>query len=169
MVYLITAPSGAGKNELVRQLGLPKITTFTTRQPRRGESDMYDYYFVDKPTFRLLENIGRFVETNTFKGEFYGTPKAGLQTLHDCCLIVDPNGSKKVGEYMQRAGIEYRRVWIETSDEQRRAFLENDDTRCPAELESRLDDGIKAQWDLLGLKADYVLPSAMHPLSGSVA
>lgn len=169
MIYLITAPSGAGKTKLVKRLGIPEVITFTTRPPRAGEVDMVDYFFVDEETFDALECTGLFAETNFFNGYRYATPKAGLRAHHDSALIVDPNGSQNLGEYMDAEGIEYRRVWIDTPLCLRHLFLSQDKSRPPDELAQRVNDGIKEQWETLGLKADIVLPMADHPLPTSVA
>jgi len=163
MIYLITAPSGAGKNFLVSMLGYTKIITFTTRTPREGEKNMIDYFFVSERSFKDLETAGVMAETTLLNGHYYGTPKARLHRPGNYSLIVEPEGSHTLGKYMDSHGIEYRRVWIDTPLCLRHIFISNDKSRSEHEIAERVFDGIKERWNDLGLTADITLPMADYP------
>ena len=66
-LYIISAPSGAGKTSLVKQLiaDVPDLTvsiSHTTRQMRPGETHGVDYYFVGTEDFQLMQAKGAFLE-----------------------------------------------------------------------------------------------------------
>lgn len=105
------------------------------------------------------------MESNRFGDFWYATPKSGLRGAEDRLLIVDPNGSLSVGEWLDREEIEYRRVWIDTPLCLRHIFLMRDSSRPKDELAQRVNDGVRELWIKLGLKADIVLPMADYPLN----
>ncbi|MDR0565041.1 MAG: guanylate kinase [Azoarcus sp.] len=104
-LFTVTAPSGAGKTTLVRQLaaqdaGLRLSVSFTTRAPREGEENGREYHFVDTARFFAMREAGEFVEWAEVHGNFYGTSRAwlagqisqGLDTL----LEIDWQGALQV-------------------------------------------------------------------------
>ncbi|MBI2345794.1 MAG: guanylate kinase, partial [Deltaproteobacteria bacterium] len=81
---LISAPSGAGKTTIVRQLVgmLPRLVhsvSYTTRPIRSGERDGRDYHFVDQETFDAMVARDAFVEWAVVHGQQYGTPRDPLE------------------------------------------------------------------------------------------
>ncbi|HEX5675054.1 MAG TPA: guanylate kinase, partial [Azonexus sp.] len=79
-LYVVAAPSGAGKTTLVRLLldSEPSVhlsVSYTTRGPRPGELDGREYHFVDVATFRAMMARGDFLEWAEVHGNFYGTSK----------------------------------------------------------------------------------------------
>ena len=81
LLILISAPSGAGKTTVCQQLLLARpemcrAITCTTRQPREGEQDGIDYYFLDPENFLKRVHAGNFLEHATVYGNSYGTLKA---------------------------------------------------------------------------------------------
>jgi guanylate kinase len=104
-LYVVAAPSGAGKTTLVRLLldSEPSVhlsVSFTTRGPRPGELDGREYHFVDVATFRAMLARGDFLEWAEVHGNFYGTSGAWiadqLNAGHDVLLEIDWQGAQQV-------------------------------------------------------------------------
>lgn len=104
-LFIIAAPSGAGKTSLVRGLlqSEPSIrvsVSHTTRAPRPGEVDGRHYHFVDAARFAQLEREGAFLEHAEVHGNRYGTSKAAVEPLlaqgHDVLLEIDFQGARAV-------------------------------------------------------------------------
>ena len=79
-LFVITAPSGAGKTSLINALleddpRLKLSVSYTTRAPRPGERDGREYHFVDEPTFLAMRSRGEFLENAEVHGYRYGTSK----------------------------------------------------------------------------------------------
>lgn len=104
-LYVVAAPSGAGKTTLVRLLldnepGVHLSISYTTRGPRPGEADGREYHFVDVATFRAMMVRGDFLEWAEVHGNFYGTSKVWigdqLAAGHDVLLEIDWQGAQQV-------------------------------------------------------------------------
>lgn len=104
-LYVVAAPSGAGKTTLVRLLldsepGVHLSISYTTRGPRPGEADGREYHFVDVATFRAMMARGDFLEWAEVHGNFYGTSKVWiadhLAAGHDVLLEIDWQGAQQV-------------------------------------------------------------------------
>src|SRR3954468_21325747 len=77
-LYIVSAPSGAGKTTLVERLveqvpGLKMSRSYTSRPARAGETDGVDYNFVDRCTFEEMVAAGEFLEWADVFGNLYGT------------------------------------------------------------------------------------------------
>ncbi|HEX4998840.1 MAG TPA: guanylate kinase [Terriglobia bacterium] len=95
-VYIVSAPSGSGKTTLLRALlrtfgDLKFSVSHTTRQPREGERDGIDYFFVDHPAFKNMIERGEFLEWAEYQGQLYGTARAWVESNLDagCDVILD--------------------------------------------------------------------------------
>jgi len=85
-LFLLSAPSGAGKTTLIRgilvalgeQGGIEFSVSHTTRKPRAGESDGRDYHFVDDGTFQRMIAEDRFLEWAEVHGHYYGTSRQAV-------------------------------------------------------------------------------------------
>ena len=106
-LFIVTAPSGAGKTTLVRGLlqrdaRVQLSISYTTRDPRPGEQNGREYNFVDVPTFRNLRDRGEFLEWADVHDNRYGTPKApvmaALEAGKDVLFDIDWQGAKQVAD-----------------------------------------------------------------------
>ena len=104
-LYVVAAPSGAGKTTLVRLLleqeaGVSLSVSFTTRPPRPGEQDGRDYHFVDATAFRAMIARQEFLEWAEVHGNLYGTSKTWiserLASGNDVLLEIDWQGARQV-------------------------------------------------------------------------
>ncbi|MGH8161831.1 MAG: guanylate kinase [Gammaproteobacteria bacterium] len=104
-LYVISAPSGAGKTSLVRALvarrpNLVLSVSWTTRAPRPGERDGLDYRFVDPARFAAMRATGEFLESATVFGNSYGTRARDVARERaagrDVVLEIDWQGARAV-------------------------------------------------------------------------
>ena len=111
-LYIVSAPSGAGKTSLVKALldALPDIrvsVSHTTRAMRPGEADGVNYHFVDCATFTNLLEHGDFLEHAEVFGNCYGTSQAALERDlaegHDLILEIDWQGAQQVRRKLPHA------------------------------------------------------------------
>ena len=107
LLIVISAPSGGGKTTLCNQLlaarpDMARAITCTTRDPRAGEQDGVDYFFLDAGSFLKRVQAGNFLEHATVFGHSYGTLKAEvlgkLRTGKDVLLNVDVQGAATIRE-----------------------------------------------------------------------
>jgi len=105
LLVVISAPSGGGKTTLCNELlaarpDMARAITCTTRDPRPGEKDGVDYYFLDAGSFLKRVQAGNFLEHATVYGQSYGTLKAEvlgkLRHGHDVLLNIDVQGAASV-------------------------------------------------------------------------
>jgi guanylate kinase len=111
-LFIVSAPSGAGKTTLVRKLmavdpGIRHSVSYTTRAPRPGEQHGHDYNFVDIQTFLAMRERGEFLEWAEVHGNFYGTSRNWLldemRAGRDTLLEIDWQGAQQVRELMPHA------------------------------------------------------------------
>ena len=104
-LYIVTAPSGAGKTTLVhavleREPGLALSVSYTTRPPRPGEVDGRDYRFVSREEFLRLRDGGELLEWAEVHGNYYGTSRTWIETQlqqdRDVLLEIDWQGARQV-------------------------------------------------------------------------
>lgn len=104
-LFIITAPSGAGKTSLVRALlaadsQIQLSVSYTTRKPRPGEVDGVDYHFVDEAQFLHMLGDSDFLESAEVHGARYGTSQTRVDTAleagTDVVLEIDWQGAAQV-------------------------------------------------------------------------
>jgi len=111
-LFLVTAPSGAGKTSLVRELlkdhtNLKFSISYTTRPMRPTEQHGRDYFFVDKPGFERMVQADEFLEHARVFDNYYGTSKqtveAEMAAGRDVLLEIDWQGAAQVRKLMPEA------------------------------------------------------------------
>ena len=104
-LWVIAAPSGAGKTTLVRKLlerdpRLRFSISYTTREPRKSEKHRRDYFFVKKPTFQKLVKRNAFLEYAQVFDNWYGTNREYVDKVrdrgHTVLLEIDWQGARQV-------------------------------------------------------------------------
>jgi len=105
LLFIVSAPSGAGKTTLVERLveqipHLKMSRSYTSRPARDGEADGVDYNFVTRERFEAMAATGEFLEWAPVFGNLYGTCAADTDALldagHDVVLVIDVQGARKV-------------------------------------------------------------------------
>jgi len=114
-LFIISAPSGAGKTSLVKALlqagmDLSLSVSYTSRSPRPEEVDGRDYHFISRQAFEQRLEQGEFLESALVYGNFYGTSKKWInETLlvgRDILLEIDSQGARQVRNiFPQSVGI----------------------------------------------------------------
>lgn len=111
-LFVVSAPSGAGKTTLCRELrlrvpGLSYSVSVTTRAPRPGEIDGIDFEFVDEARFREMITAGEFAEHAVVHGHLYGTRASTLERAlaggTDVLLDIDTQGATRLKEHAPEA------------------------------------------------------------------
>jgi guanylate kinase len=104
-LFVIAAPSGAGKTSLVRALMQRRPTlrfsiSYTTRAQRPNERDGHDYFFVDKPQFERMVAAGDFLEHARVFDNYYGTSRSQVERIldasQDVLLEIDWQGAQQI-------------------------------------------------------------------------
>lgn len=102
MLFVVSAPSGAGKTTLCKELvaaisGLEPSISYTTRKPRLGEESGREYHFVDEQIFQDMVERNEFAESARVYDHFYGTPRQALtekiEKGLDVLLEIDTQGA----------------------------------------------------------------------------
>ncbi len=104
-LFIVSAPSGAGKTSLVRALvssldGMAKSISYTTRPPRPGEQNGVNYHFVTPAEYERMVSSGAFLEHAEVFGNRYGTARAAVEAElaagRDVVLEIDWQGARQV-------------------------------------------------------------------------
>ena len=104
-LFVVVAPSGAGKTSLVdallkRDANIRLSISYTTRPPRAGEQDGREYHFVDRARFEEMIAAGDFLEHANVYGNYYGTSRRWIEVElegdHDVLLEIDWQGAAQV-------------------------------------------------------------------------
>jgi len=145
-LFVITAPSGAGKTSLIDALmrddpSLKLSISYTTRIPRPGEKDGVDYHFVDDATFLAMRGRGEFLESAEVHGYRYGTSKGviteALAKGEDLILEIDWQGARQVRAiYPEAVGIFILPPSIEELERRMRARGQDSDEVIRRRLEN---------------------------------
>ncbi|QGQ97824.1 guanylate kinase [Paenibacillus psychroresistens] len=104
MIFIFTGTSGSGRKTVARkvceQLGIKKIVSYTTREPRSKEVEGTDYYFISRAKFIADDLKGEFFQTAEIDHIFYGTKKVNVQAIVDenesAYLIVNRSGANRI-------------------------------------------------------------------------
>ena len=111
-IFIVTAPSGAGKTTLVANLlardpNVQLSVSYTTRAPRTGEVDGIHYHFVSRETFEAMLERGEFLESAEVYGNWYGTSQVWIEDQtrkgRDILLEIDWQGAQQVRRLFPKA------------------------------------------------------------------
>ena len=110
LLLVLSGPSGVGKGTVKSAIVKNKVFPFeysvsmTTRQPRPGEINGKDYFFVTEERFKQAISQNELLEYNQYVNHFYGTPVAPVEKMldegKDVLLEIDVNGAQKVRKKM---------------------------------------------------------------------
>jgi guanylate kinase len=140
-VFVVAAPSGAGKSSLVGALlkqdpSIRLSVSFTTRSPRPGEAQGREYHFVGREDFEARKARGEFLETAEVHGNWYGTSRVWiehrLQAGEDVLLEIDWQGARQirahfaqaVGVFILPPSLEALRTRLDQRGQDRREVIE---------------------------------------------
>src|SRR3990170_3289312 len=108
-LFVIAAPSGAGKTSLVRAVmahvsSLRFSISYTTRMPRPNEQHGRDYFFVDHAEFERMVAAGEFLEHARVFDNYYGTSKPQVESMladgENVLLEIDWQGAQQIRRAM---------------------------------------------------------------------
>ncbi len=113
LLIVLSGPSGVGKGTVRKALfeseghNFTYSISMTTRQPRKGEIDGEDYYFVTREEFEKRIEEGKFLEYAEFVGNYYGTPidkvEQNITDGKEVVLEIEVEGARQVKEKMPDA------------------------------------------------------------------
>ena len=143
-LFVIAAPSGAGKTSLVDALlkqepNIRLSISYTTRAPRPGEVDGREYHFLDRAAFERMIAAGDFLEHANVYGNYYGTSRRWideqLEGDHDVLLEIDWQGARQVKKlFPHMVGISI----VPPSLEELRSRLQGRGKDAPEVIEKRM-------------------------------
>jgi guanylate kinase len=145
-LFVLTGASGSGKTEISKRviaipsLGLKKGITCTTRQPRAGEVNGVDYYFLSRKEFEGEVQRGGFIEFATVYGELYGNRRRDIEEMAERgdsqIRVIDVQGTLTIQENFPYPNTS---IFISAGDveEHRRRLLERN-TDSLENIERRL-------------------------------
>ncbi|SFH51299.1 guanylate kinase [Tindallia magadiensis] len=161
LLMVISGPSGTGKGTLVKHLlkrnnNIQLSVSATTRDPRPGEVDEVNYFFLTKDDFeKKLEN-GEFLEHAEVYGNYYGTPKAfvekQLKKGNNVLLEIDILGAMQIREKFEEAVFLFI---IPPSLEELQRRIERRGTETPEQMSKRMNSSLEEIKELK--KYDYVI------------
>ena len=111
-LIIITGPSGVGKGTIVNEIinkdkNIWLSISATTRNPRMGEKDGENYYFISNESFKDMIEKKEFLEWAQFAGNYYGTPlatvKAKINEGFIVLLEIEVEGAKQIKEKFPEA------------------------------------------------------------------
>jgi guanylate kinase len=117
LLFIVSAPSGAGKTTLVERLvettpHLQMSRSYTSRAARQGEANGVDYNFVSRDAFLAMVARNEFLEWADVFGNFYGTSALDTERLlaagDDVVLVIDVQGARQI----RRRGLSLSTVFV---------------------------------------------------------
>ncbi len=117
LLFIVSAPSGAGKTTLVERLvvdvpGIAMSRSYTSRRLRPGETDGVDYNFVSRARFEAMIAAGEFLEWADVFGNLYGTSARDTEQLRtsgrDVVLVIDVQGARQ----LRQRGVEATTIFV---------------------------------------------------------
>lgn len=123
-LFVISAPSGAGKtsvvNQVIKELNpvtpIERVITYTTKAPRVTEQNNQDYNFLSVQEFQNKINQGFFIEWSKAYHNYYGSPKYIIDQLNErsYILVVDRLGAESLKKVIDPELVSF--IWIKVHD-----------------------------------------------------
>lgn len=144
ILFVLSGPSGVGKGTVLDHLmedyqDINYSVSATTREPREGELDGRDYFFISKEEFDQMKKEDKFLETARVHGNYYGTPKRYVEEClkrgDDIILEIDIQGAKQIKEKFDDAVYIFL---LPPNYEELRNRLEKRDSETSESLKTRL-------------------------------
>ncbi|MCI0450711.1 MAG: guanylate kinase [Chlorobi bacterium] len=166
MLFVISAPSGAGKTTIIKELFklLPELefsVSATTRKKRDGETDGKDYYFISQDDFKKKIDGDEFVEYEEVFGNYYGTLKSEVEPClgknRHLIFDVDVKGALSLKKLYPEAVT----VFIDVTLDELVERLKTRGTESNEEIEKRISR-IKEELEQKKL-FDYIVPNPSKP------
>ncbi|XP_064340618.1 guanylate kinase isoform X3 [Camelus dromedarius] len=172
---VLSGPSGAGKSTLLKRLLQEHGSIFgfsvshTTRNPRPGEENGKDYYFVTREVMQRDIAAGDFIEHAEFSGNLYGTSKAAVRAVQAmnriCVLDVDLQGVRNIKKTdlqpiyicVQPPSLDVLEQRLRQRNTETEESLAKRLAAARADMESRNKEG-SSSWSPLRRPTGYVLP-----------
>lgn len=124
MLIILTGKTASGKDTILFELlkkysNLKKVTTTTSRTPRKGEENGSDYNFIPETAFRQKIKYRDFLEYVEYGGNLYGTEKKELEKMSSQDLIwrIDPSRAGKIRELIKDPSQQVLVIYITVPDE----------------------------------------------------
>lgn len=118
-MLILVGPSASGKTQiaqlLIKNYGMKKLVTYTSRPMRLGEVDGEDYHFLTEKEFLTKIDEDFFLEFVSYNGYYYGTSFSEITA--DKVVILEPNGLKK---YKKELGNNVKIAFLKCSPDIRR-------------------------------------------------
>jgi guanylate kinase len=165
-LFVVSAPSGAGKTSLVRAIierreDACTAVSYTTRRRRASEVDGVDYFFVDEPAFRALCESGEFLEWACVFDNYYGTSRQQVRQLvaqgRRVILEIDWQGARQVRERMPESRLVFILPPSEEELERRLRSRATDDEKVIARRLADARDDMRhwREFDYVIVNADF--------------
>jgi guanylate kinase len=161
LLIVVSGPSGAGKGTVCRALldSSPELVlsvSKTTREPRTGEQDGVNYFFVTHQEFEQALSEQDFLEHACVYGQYYGTPRSAVEKVlavgSDVILEIDTQGAMQVMESCSEGIFVFL---LPPSGAELRTRIINRGTESLESLQRRLSAA--AQEVALAPKYDYIV------------
>lgn len=106
-LIVLTGKTASGKDTILFELlkkypNLKKVITTTSRIPRKGEVNGYDYNFISEDAFRKKISDGEFLEYVEYGGNLYGTEKSQIMGTQDLIWRIDPSRAAKIRDLIKQ-------------------------------------------------------------------
>lgn len=169
ILFVVSGPSGVGKGTVIKEVlkVIPDINlsiSYTTRPPRKNESNGKDYFFVSEEEFNRMIETGGFLEWARVHGNLYGTPRLWveekLKKNEDVLLEIDTQGARQVKKVFPQGVFIFL---LPPSVEALLSRLRNRGTESERDIEIRLNNARDEckEWEWY----DYVVVNETIPLS----
>ncbi|MBN1549064.1 hypothetical protein JW872_00160 [Candidatus Babeliales bacterium] len=151
-LFLVSAPSGAGKSSLVAAVieqlassySIRRVITYTTKHPRQGEVEGVDYHYIGEVEFLRKLDEGFFLESSTAYHAYYGSPRSIITDLaqgHSWILVVDRVGALRILEEVS----DVVAIWITVPFNSLAQRLRERGTESEEQIQYRIEQGKSEQ------------------------